>query len=163
MSGQAVRPTPDQSMQNQPRLGDLLLQKGYITQAQLADALQEAHFSRERLGSILVRKRYIFEPDLTQTLADQLAVPYINIRQVGVDRAAAELLPPNVGLAAIAIPIRVKSDSTVQVVFGDPTDPEALLMVSERLPAISIAVAEVSAIKDAWRSIVGKSVRPGFG
>jgi hypothetical protein len=159
MNGQAVRRSPDEPKQNRLRLGDMLLTKGYITQTQLGEALQEAYFHRERLGAVLVRKRFIFETDLSQTLAEQLAVPYVSIRQVGVDRTAARLLPANVGMAAIAIPIRVQSDANVQVVFGDPTDSEALLMVTELLPRISIAVSEVSAIHAAWDSIVGKPER----
>jgi Type II secretion system (T2SS), protein E, N-terminal domain len=162
MNGQAVRRSPGEPRHNLPRLGELLLQKGYVTQAQLTDALQEAYFTRERLGAILVRKRFIYETDLSRTLAERLAVPYVSIRQVGFDRTAAELLPPNVGMAAIAIPIRVKSDTSVQVAFGDPTDPEALLMVSERVPRISVAITEVSSITDAWQSIVGKSGRLGW-
>jgi hypothetical protein len=41
----------------------------------------------------------------------------------------------------------------VQVGFGDPTDDEALNAVTEHLPRISIAVAEVSEIKRAWQSL----------
>ena len=68
------------------------------------------------------------------------------------DAAAARLLPMEVGLAAAAIPIRVGTDG-VQVGFGDPTDDQALDAVTEHLPRISIAVAEVSEIKRAWQSL----------
>ena len=43
----------------------------------------------------------------------------------------------------------------LQVGFGDPTDPGALSAVTEHLPRISIAVAEVSEIKRAWRGLTG--------
>jgi hypothetical protein len=94
----------------------------------------------------------IFEDELARTLSQQLSLPYINIRQVGVDAGAARLLPVEVGMAAAAIPIRVGSDG-VQVGFGDPTDDEALNAVTPHLPRISIAVAEVSEIKRAWQSL----------
>jgi|SRR5579884_1573348 len=137
-----------------PRLGELLLQKGYVDQTQLSAALDEARATKELLGVVLLRKGFIFETELSRTLAEQLAVPYVSIRQVGVDRSVARLLPAEVGMKAVAIPIRIQSDMSVQVAFGDPSDPEALGAVAERIPRLSIAVTEVSAILDAWRRLV---------
>ena len=139
-------------MQGRPRLGELLIRRGFINEAQLTWALGEARARKELLGVVLLRERLIFEDELARTLSQQLSLPYINIRQVGVDAAAARLLPMEVGLAAAAIPIRVGSDG-VQVGFGDPTDDQALDAVTEHLPRISIAVAEVSEIKRAWQGL----------
>jgi Type II secretion system (T2SS), protein E, N-terminal domain len=136
-----------------PRLGELLVQKGYINRDQLTWALQEAYVAHELLGVILLRKKLIFEQELARTLSEQLAVPYINIHGVGVDRVVARLLPAEIGKAAIAIPVRMQSDNIVQVAFGDPTDLRALTAVEECLPRFSIAVAEVSAITDEWQKI----------
>jgi hypothetical protein len=143
-----------------PRLGELLDQKGYINRDQLTWALQEAHVANELLGVILLRKKLIFEPELARTLSEQLAVPYININGVGVDHVVARLLPAEVGRAAIAIPVRMQNDNIVQVAFGDPTDLQALFVVAECLPRISIAVAEVSAITEEWQKIA-RLTRPG--
>ncbi len=136
--------------QDRPRLGELLIRKGFINETQLAWALAEAKRTKQLLGVILLRERMIFEDELARTLSQQLSLPYINIRQVGVDAAATRLLPPDVGMSAVAIPIRVCADG-VQVGFGDPTDDQALDAVAEHLPRISIAVAEVSEIKQAWQ------------
>jgi Type II secretion system (T2SS), protein E, N-terminal domain len=138
--------------QERPRLGELLLRKGFIDETQLAWALEEAKRTKQMLGVVLLSQRLIFEDELARTLSQQLSLPYINIRQVGVDAAAARLLPAEVGAAAAAIPIRVCSDG-VQVGFGDPTDDQALNAVTEHLPRISIAVAEVSEIKRAWQEL----------
>jgi hypothetical protein len=136
-----------------PRLGELLVQKGYLNQEQLTWALQEAYVANELLGVILLREKLIFEQELARMLSEQLAVPYINIHGVGVDRAIARLLPAEIGRAAVAIPVRMQSDNTVQVAFGDPTDLRALTVVEECLPRISIAVGEVSAIMDEWQKL----------
>ena len=136
-----------------PRLGDLLVQKGYISRDQLTWALQEAYVANELLGVILLRKKLIFEQELARMLSEQLAVPYINIGGVGVDRAIARLLPAEIGRAAVAIPVRMQSDNTLQVAFGDPTDVRALTVVADCLPPMSIAVAEVSAITEEWQKI----------
>jgi hypothetical protein len=138
-----------------PRLGELLIRKKFIDQRQLSWALAEAQSRRELLGVVLLRERMIFEDELARTLSQQLALPYINIRQVGVDAAAARLLPADVGRAAAAIPIRVTGQG-VQVGFADPTDEQALAAVHEHLPKISIAVAELSEIRRAWQSVSGR-------
>jgi hypothetical protein len=138
-----------------PRLGELLVRKGYIDEDQLAAALDEARDKGELLGVVLLRKQLVFEGELARTLSEQLSLPYINITQVGVDRLVTRLMPAEVGMAALAIPIRAQSDRTIQVAFADPTDPAALNAVTERLPRITIAVSEMSAITDAWRKIAG--------
>jgi hypothetical protein len=137
---------------SRPRLGELLIRRGFINEAQLTWALGEARARKELLGVVLLRERLIFEDELARTLSQQLSLPYINIRQVGVDASAARLLPAEVGLAVLAIPIRATSEG-VQVGFGDPTDEQALNAVTEHLPRISIAVAEVSEIKRAWQGL----------
>ena len=73
--------------------------------------------------------------------------------RIGVDARIVRLLPPEVGEHAAAIPVRMVGD-TVQVVFADPTDPGALAEVQEYIPKIAVAVAELSDIRFAWRSVL---------
>ncbi len=146
-------PTPPVPYWERVRLGELLTRKGYIDAVDLALALEEARATKELLGVVLLRKRLIFEDELAQTLSAQLSIPYVNIRQVGVDRSVARLLPAEVGVAAIAIPVRVLADNSIQVAFGDPTDSQSLDAVAEHFPRTSLAVSEVSAIVGAWRTI----------
>ncbi|MDQ1475120.1 MAG: type pilus assembly protein PilB [Actinomycetota bacterium] len=135
-----------------PRLGQLLVGKGYITEEQLAVALTESRVTQDLLGVVLLREGLIFEDELARTLSEQLAVPYISIMRVGVDESVARMLPAEVGAAAAAIPVREKGES-VQVAFADPTDPRALAAVGLYLPKISAAVAELSDIRLAWRGV----------
>jgi hypothetical protein len=144
-----------ESPASRPRLGELLVRKRLIDESQLAWALEEARAKKEMLGVVLLRERMIFEDELARTLSDQLSVPYINILQIGVDPTVVRLLPPEVGHAAAAIPIRMDGNA-VQVGFGDPTDEQALTAVAEHLPRISIAVAELSEIRRAWQSFSGR-------
>jgi type II secretion system (T2SS) protein E len=140
---------------SRPRLGELLVARGFISEHQLALALNEARESGELLGVVLLSKQLIFEDELARTLSQQLSIPYINIGHIGVDAAVARLLPIEVGIAAAAIPVRV-GNGIVQVAFADPTDPQALTSVEQRLPQMSIAVAELSEIKRAWQSLAGR-------
>jgi hypothetical protein len=135
-----------------PRLGELLISKGYITEEQLAVALTEARATNDLLGVVLLREQLVWEDELARTLSEQLSIPYISVRTLGVNTYVAQMLPAAVGEAAAAIPVR-EIGNKVQVAFADPTDPQALDAVDRYLPNISVAVAELSDIRFAWRGV----------
>jgi hypothetical protein len=134
------------------RLGDLLVSKGFVTEAQLSEALVEARETGDRVGRVLLRKNFVFESELARTLSEQWAIPYLNLSVVSVDRHAARLLPHEIGTQFAAIPVRYL-DGAVQVAFADPSDAEALAAVREHIPSIAPGVAELSDIATAWREL----------
>jgi hypothetical protein len=135
-----------------PRLGDLLVSKGWITPAQLDDALAESRSTKTLLGRVLLRRRWIFEEELARTLAEQWSVPYVSIMRIGVDASVARLLPDEIGLQFGAIPVRMQ-ECGVQVAFADPSDRDALDAVQKYVASVALAVAELSDIEAAWRSL----------
>ena len=138
--------------QPQTRLGDLLVAKGFITREQLAYAVVEAREQGELLGRLLLRYEWIFESELARTLAEQWGLPYLNLASIGVNRELMQLLPREVGARSAAVPVR-RVDGATQVAFADPTDATALAAVREFFPEFIPAVAELSDIENAWRSL----------
>jgi hypothetical protein len=134
-----------------PRLGDLLVSKGYITEEQLSAGLVESRSTGERLGRVLVRNGWAYEQELARALSEQWGLPFVNISLVGVDASAVRLLPREVGLEAHAIPVRFV-DGAVQVAFADPSDPSSMAAVREHITSLAPAVAEYSDIEMAWRT-----------
>jgi hypothetical protein len=55
-------------------LGELIVERGLITQEQLEDALLEQRITRKRLGTILVEKGVVSAETLTDALVDQIGV-----------------------------------------------------------------------------------------
>jgi len=55
-------------------LGEVIVERGLVTQDQLEDALLEQRFTHKRLGTILVDRGFVSEPDLTDALVDQIGV-----------------------------------------------------------------------------------------
>jgi hypothetical protein len=135
-----------------PRLGDLLLAKGLVTSEQLSHALVESRTEGLMLGQVLIRHRWVFEDELARTLADQLSLPFVNLRLIGVDEKAVKLLPPDVGRRCAAIPVRMLP-TRVQVAFADPSDPDAVSEVDAYIPGVEPAVAPFSDIEYQWRSL----------
>ena len=135
-----------------PRLGELLVRGGRLTQQQLSEALVESRQTGDRLGHVLIRNGWVFEEELAQTLATQWQIPYVSLMRIGVDSSTASLLPRAIGLRFGMIPVRANG-SSVQVAFADPSDEEALEATRRYLPSIDLAVAELSDIEMMWRSI----------
>ena len=65
------------------RLGDLLVEQKYISQAQLEEALTAQKSSGRKLGTILIENGYIKENDMLEALSGQLKVPFIDLMQIG--------------------------------------------------------------------------------
>jgi hypothetical protein len=135
-----------------PRLGDLLVGKGMITEPQLKEGLSESYTSGELLGRIMLRHRWIFEDELARTLAEQLHLPYVNLRLTGVDHALARMMPTETGIHVAAIPIGFRADR-VRVAFADPCDDQAREAVTAYVPQFDIVVSELSDIEQAWRTV----------
>jgi hypothetical protein len=133
-----------------PRLGELLVARGFITQEQLTLALNEARERNQLLGEVLLAKQFIIEDELARTLSEQLSVPYISVMRVGVNPKATGLMPADEGRRVAAIPVRIDG-AEVQVAFADPTDREALEVVHRYIDSVRIAVSELSDIRMAWR------------
>jgi hypothetical protein len=135
-----------------PRLGDLLTSRGLLTAEQLEEALAESNATRELLGRVLIRRGFIFDDELARTLADQLDLPYVNLRVAGLDRSVATMVPSREGFRAAALPIGVIG-GRIRVAFADPSDEDAAERLRPYVGDFTRVVAELSEIELAWRSI----------
>ena len=155
-SGRALKlvtPQPDPGASPPPRLGELLVRKGLITNEQLSQALVESRRSGDVVGRVLIRKGWVFESELARVLAEQWSIPYVNLASLGVDRACLALMTPELGRRCAAVPVRFFG-SELRVAFADPSDPDAVGAVQEQMAfPIQPAVAELSDIDAIWRSV----------
>ncbi|HET7224677.1 MAG TPA: ATPase, T2SS/T4P/T4SS family [Candidatus Eisenbacteria bacterium] len=104
------------------RFGELLIERGWITPEQLAQALKARQDPRERLGQTLVRLGLIQERDVTKLLAEQFALPVSEAEQLAeADPKAVELVPEHLARQAGMLALRRTGD-TLEVAVGDPLD-----------------------------------------
>jgi hypothetical protein len=66
-------------------LGKLLVERGFLTETQLADALAEQRDGNGRLGEILVARGLLSGPELARALAEQHGVKLENESELGVE------------------------------------------------------------------------------
>jgi len=112
-------------MATESRLGDLLLQKGLITEEQLREALEEQKKTGEKLGQILIQKGIISPSELSNVLSLQTNIPSINIEEFSIDPNIVSLLPEKFIRDNFIIPLR-KRDGVLEVACVPPINPEVL-------------------------------------
>ena len=103
-----------------PLLGSLLLRDELVSADELYAVLaQQRLSSTKRLGEILVARGSLTEEQLSRALAEQHELPFVELRESEIDRAAASLLPRDVARAHLALPIS-HVDGALLVVVADP-------------------------------------------
>ncbi len=108
------------------RIGDILVNDGFITEAQLGEALAYQKVDRsKRLGAILVDSGYVTEAQLLGALAKRLDLKVIQMAGVVVEMEAAAEIPRTIAEKYTVIPIAEKSGHLL-VVVNDPLDFYAL-------------------------------------
>jgi type IV pilus assembly protein PilB len=152
----AVRLVYDTGMSERIRIGDMLVAAGFITDAQVKEALARQRTSGRRLGEELVEMGLVTEVQLTQMLSNQLSIAWVSLYHVEFSRELLDLLPAEIADEYCVIPIYVrqlrKQGDTLYVAMDDPTNEEALARIHGAcsLP-VKVMVAPPSEIRDAIR------------
>jgi type IV pilus assembly protein PilB len=108
-----------------PRIGDLLLREGLVTQDQLNKALQEQRHNGTRVGYNLVKLGYVKETDLTRMLARQHKMPAVDLSKFQVDARVAKLIPGELALKHSVLPLK-RDGRTLTVAMSDPASMSVL-------------------------------------
>jgi len=108
-----------------PRIGDLLLREGLVTQDQLNKALQEQRHNGTRVGYNLVKLGFVKETDLTRMLARQHRMPAVDLTKFQVDARIAKLIPGELALKHNVLPLK-RDGRTLTVAMSDPASMSVL-------------------------------------
>ncbi len=142
------------------RIGELLVSAKVISSEQLDRALATERTEGQRIGDLLVQLGFVTEAQLTQTLSQQLSVPWVSLYHIDFSRQLLNLVPQQVAEASCLVPIfvrRVKGQGdTLYVAMDDPTNEAALAEVSQHagLP-VKPMIASPSDIRSAIRVYYG--------
>lgn len=114
------------------RLGDLLVEKGLITEEQLTLALQEQKKLGRKLGSTLVELGMIDEQSILNLLSGQLAIPLVDLKNYTYDEKVVRTLSESIARRYRAIVLEDRATDYL-VGMADPTDLYALDEIQEKL------------------------------
>ncbi len=128
------------------RLGDLLVEKGLITEDQLKFALGEQKKLGRKLGGTLIELGMIDEKSILTLLSSQLKIPLIDITNYNYSDEAAKLLPESIARRYRALVLEDR-DKDYLVAMADPTDIYALDEIQGKLnKPVSLAIVRESAL-----------------
>lgn len=106
-------------MNKKKRLGDLLVELGYITEEQVNEAIKIQKTTGKRLGRIFVDLGYITEEGLLNILELQLGIPRINLDLIDVDMNAVSTISEGLAKKYNLIPIKFRNGRLI-VAMSDP-------------------------------------------
>ncbi len=104
-----------------PKLGELLVRLGKITEDQLETALAEQARTQEPLGQILLRRGFLDEATLAQVLADQQRAELVSLKEVKPDPEALHLLDARFAAEHRVFPYKIEGNR-LYVAMARPSD-----------------------------------------
>lgn len=115
------------------RIGDLLVQEGVISEAQLQEALATQQKTGQKLGRALVALGYIKERRFIDFLSRQMNIPALDLSHYQISAADAAVLPEVHARRFRAIVLKEAEDHFL-VGMGDPMDLFATDALQRLLP-----------------------------
>src|SRR5215475_3520661 len=108
------------------RLGQILVDLGYINEDQLWDILEEQKQSPgEVIGRVAVRMGLVSEAHLSEALAEQWGMQVVNLKETTVNAKVLELVPETMASIYKIMPVSLKNN-VLTVAMADPQNIAAL-------------------------------------
>ncbi len=152
------------------RIGEILIEKRRITEAQLHDALVEQKIDNQFLGRILIKKGIISDEDLVEALSAQFGMPIVDMKDYQLDMELAHTFSSALILDHKCFPVK-QDDYTVMVAIVNPLDSIGLSQLEEKayprkvIPVLAVE-KDVEKALQGYRQYVNQSIqkllkRPG--
>lgn len=108
------------------KLGQVLVDLGYMSEDQLWDVLEEQKQSHgELIGQVAVRMGFVTEAQVTEALAEQHGMPVVNLAETNIPPKVLEMVPETMATVYKIVPISHK-DGVLTVAMANPGNVEAL-------------------------------------
>ncbi|HEV8393317.1 MAG TPA: GspE/PulE family protein [Vicinamibacterales bacterium] len=132
-----------------PKLGELLIKAGAITDAQLTRALEEQPELALPLGETLIKLGYVTEEQMRQALCLQMNVPYLDLTRLQIEQSLARLINHTYAVRNVVVPVS-QVGQTLTVAMNDPSDLEAAEELAQSTGCIiRVVTSSGRAIQDA--------------
>ena len=141
----------DQSGAGKTKIGELLSKEGYITSAQLKNALNYQKTNSLRLGSILIKLGYIDEETIVNVLSRIYNYPALIISKNPPVPEALKILSYETAKKYMAFPLKLEGKNLV-VTMMEPTDTTAVENLQKEIQrGLKVSVSSEQDIIEAYR------------
>lgn len=150
---------PPRSAVSRRGLGAILVGRGLLSADQLRSAFERQSASGQRLGEIVVEEGWVSPLNLALALSEQHHLPFVDVLDEEIEEAVALALPEHLARRYRALPVRELDEHTVLVAVSDPADVQSIdglrLALKRR---IELAVADEGDLGVAQRRIYRSGV-----
>ena len=145
------------------RIGEILIEKGFITEAQLHDALTEQKLSDKFLGKILVDKGVIADRDLIAALAEQFGIPMVELKEQHIDMELARKFSTSLIIDHKCFPLK-EDDYSLTMAIINPLNAVAISKIEEeahprKVILVLVAEEDINKIIQNYRRYISESIQ----
>lgn len=108
------------AIHHRKKLGDILKEANIVQEEDIVNALKERK-SNQKLGDALVEQGYITEKQLLEVLEIHLNIPSISLFRYPIDEKLIKLIPKNIAMERVILPIQLQ-DNILVLAMNDPMD-----------------------------------------
>jgi type IV pilus assembly protein PilB len=120
------------------RIGEILIEDGLLSKAQLEEALAHQKEKGGLIGNILVEKNFVNEESLISALGKQSKVPYLSLKSYSINPDMAEVLKSDFCHENMVVAFDCDSKK-VYVAIADPMNDAAI----EKIKALTGRIPQV--------------------
>lgn len=134
-------------------LGEILIARRMITEAQLEEALRVQKKENIFLGEILIRLGFVEERDIVVALVLQCNIPYIAVDKYDIDKSIIQIISAQMAQKEMIVPLDRVGD-VLSVVMLNPLDlgvkAELKRMTNCRVAPFIATKSEILRALDKW-------------
>jgi type IV pilus assembly protein PilB len=139
-----LEPPTDLEVDVSQRLGHLAVEKHFITDAELREAIEEQQRTGGLLGRILITNGHLTEEQVAQLLAEQVGVEYVaDLSRTPFDESLAANLLRFDAVQFSAAPLRLEGDTLI-IAIADPRRIPDIEAITQR--AVRFVVSSETAV-----------------
>lgn len=107
------------------KLGELLQQKGLLKESQFNIALAEQAITGERLGEAIIGLGFVSSSDITQCLAEQAGIPFLDITGYNIPEKVLRVISRDMAQNMGLLPLNIE-DGLLTIGITDPENLRAI-------------------------------------
>lgn len=116
----------------QRHLGEILYKKKLVDKPTLIKAIKKARADNKRTGETLVSMGVVSEDVITEALAEQFGLEYINLDDSSIPQSAKKLIPEELVKKHFILPLG-QDNGKLKIIISDPLDMDLLDLLRFRL------------------------------